>query len=489
MPLGFERLNERTKRPNEFINFIRPLPGPDEELSRDFLERVAAICHPIMKTNHVAVMALEEHEPNQEFIGRNFNNGEVIQLVLKAPFTGQWMPFKHVQMVMMHELAHCKQMNHSKAFWKVRDQYATELRGLWDRGYTGEGLWGRGKSLLSGRYETDVMPEAVQNIDRLCGGTFRSRGRKRRKANDKPKPTYAERKQKRIQKKFGKAGAGVVLGGDEELRAQLEGGKKVKGKPRVAGSARGRELRAAAVLARIDQTEKEQEEDVQLIEHETESETDYDVEETTGEAATDTDGKKMTDSKGRSLVNVCGSEDPNDDDAKREMRELFDYGFSRTRKRTPQGKGKGKAAVPANATEATEEKEEAITTASEDKEEHDTGLTLEPSTNGHVRAPERAKDGVRSTSVINEHTEWAWSADEQDPSGQATAALPSHICPVCSLHNDHGAVTCAACANVLDMSVVPNHWRCESASCSESAYVNSGDCGRCGLCGATKPKS
>jgi len=44
-----------------------------------------------------------------------------------------------VQMVMMHELAHCMQMNHSGAFWKVRNQYAEELRGLWANGYTGMG--------------------------------------------------------------------------------------------------------------------------------------------------------------------------------------------------------------------------------------------------------------------------------------------------------------------------------------------------------------
>ena len=36
-------------------------------------------------------------------LGRNFNAGEVIQLVLRSPSTGQWLPFKFVQMVMMRE--------------------------------------------------------------------------------------------------------------------------------------------------------------------------------------------------------------------------------------------------------------------------------------------------------------------------------------------------------------------------------------------------
>lgn len=57
-----------------------------------------------MREHNLSVMSLEEYEPNAEFVGRNFNAGEVIQLVLKARFTGHWLPFSYVQMVMMHEL-------------------------------------------------------------------------------------------------------------------------------------------------------------------------------------------------------------------------------------------------------------------------------------------------------------------------------------------------------------------------------------------------
>ncbi len=55
-----------------------------------------------MKEHHLSVMTLEEYEPNPEFLGRNFNAGEVIQLVLKAR-SGRWLSFNSVQMVMMHE--------------------------------------------------------------------------------------------------------------------------------------------------------------------------------------------------------------------------------------------------------------------------------------------------------------------------------------------------------------------------------------------------
>lgn len=57
-----------------------------------------------MREHGLSVMTLEEYEPNREFVGRNFNAGEVIQLVLKARSTGRWLAFEYVQLVMMHEL-------------------------------------------------------------------------------------------------------------------------------------------------------------------------------------------------------------------------------------------------------------------------------------------------------------------------------------------------------------------------------------------------
>lgn len=59
-----------------------------------------------MRTHHLSVMSLEEYPPNREFVGRNFNAGEVVQLVLKprgGGGAGRWLPFEYVQMVMMHE--------------------------------------------------------------------------------------------------------------------------------------------------------------------------------------------------------------------------------------------------------------------------------------------------------------------------------------------------------------------------------------------------
>lgn len=321
MPLGIERINVRRRQPNDQINFIKPLEGPDKKLAEDFLERVAAICRPIMKANHLAVMSLEEHEPNLEFWGRNFNAGEVIQLVLKAPFTGAWLPFRHVQMVMMHELAHIKQMNHSGAFWKIRNQYVRELKGLWAKDYTGEGFWSRGQTLLSGQYATCSVPDAESTPKALCGGTYRSSNkRKRRTQPGDPKPslTYAERQQRRIVKKFGTNG--VTLGEDQAVHAKLESGQKAKGKPRVAQSARGRELRAAAALARFEQQNKAE---VEKLEPLTESEVESNLEDGDApERAIDLDGKPLRDSQGRAMVKVCEDEDGRSEDVRRELEEL-----------------------------------------------------------------------------------------------------------------------------------------------------------------------
>ena len=277
MPLGFQRLNERQQRPSPHVNFVKPLPGPDHDTAHDFLSRIAAISVPIQRVNLINVMSLEEFPPNREFWGRNFNNGECIQLILKSPSTGQWLPFRFVQMVYMHELAHVHQMNHGREFWKLKNKYSEELKELWGKGYEGEGLWGRGRNLYNGQIADDAgLPTADQELVRqTCGGTYRGfRGRGKRRRADRPQLTYAERQTKRIQKKFGDKGEAHVLGNDADVRTTLEKGKKVKGKPRVAGSNRGRELRAAAALARFDtpkpESSVEPEED-----HESDYETDY----------------------------------------------------------------------------------------------------------------------------------------------------------------------------------------------------------------------
>lgn len=197
----------------------------------------------------------------------------------------------------MHELAHIHQMNHSKAFWALRNDYTAEMKSLWERGYTGDGLWGMGVLLENGAFAHEdleggedlpehstftstpgrldrillVLMTLLTGTSKVCGGTFLSRRSKKRKI--KPKITYREQKERRIRKKFGTHG--ITLGADEETKSKLEKGKRPIGKPRVAGSTRGRELRAAAALARFEIKAATETADEDLV---TDSETDSDSE-------------------------------------------------------------------------------------------------------------------------------------------------------------------------------------------------------------------
>ncbi|KAH7110111.1 WLM domain-containing protein [Dendryphion nanum] len=466
MPLGFERLNERTHRPNALINFIRPLPGRTVLTAEAILNRVAAVCYPFMKKHMILVQALEEFPHNNEFVGRNFNAGEVIQLVLRNK-QGQWLPERWVMMVMVHELAHCKQMNHSKAFWRVRDTYAADLRELWSKGYSGEGLWGRGRDLDTGHIHTGSI-DVGDVPEHLCGGTYGSRAKKRKKGrNTKDVLSYAERKQRRILKKFG--AGGKSLGADDDAKVKLEGGVAKKGKPRVAGSARGRELRAAAALSRFETVKKE---DVVIKkEEESDSDTEYDYEDIgDDEAAIDVDGTKLLDGKGRALVKICEDEDDSDGNAMREMEELLGVDEHTVDIRLP------KAPKPSIPTPAS------LPSANRDS-----------STNGTAPlADARSFRRAPSTKVI--HLDELYkrrptpsnTAEHQENPKFAQRIEPQIDCSICSLANEAGSLTCMACSHVLNVQLDPDAWNCRSATCTSSKYINSGDVVLCGVCGTSK---
>lgn len=421
-----------------------------------------------MKSNMILVQALEEFPYNTEFVGRNFNAGEVIQLVLRDR-NGRWLPQRMVEMVMVHELAHCKQMNHSKAFWKVRDEYAVDLRALWSRGYTGEGLWGRGRDLETGSLQLDEG-DAVDVPEHLCGGTYGRRGKKRKKGGkDKPVLSYAERKQRRILKKFG--AGGQALGEDQETKVKLEGGVPKKGKPRVAGSTRGRELRAAAALARFDTIKKEE---VMIKKEETSSDSETEDELLEGdqvEAAVDVDGSKMFDGKGRALVKICEVEDDGDGDARRELDEI--QGFASKTNFSSKLARISKAAMVDNPDKKLLKSNEKNSSSHGKKD----ALPPDPR--------------VSSASVIHLDEQWKRrpeSASLVAPPSRVSAARSSQpiSCLICSLSNDYGSLTCGACSNVLNPKLMPDHWKCQSAACKGSKYINAGDAGACGVCGSRR---
>jgi hypothetical protein len=111
------------------------------------------------------------------------------------------------------------------------------MKALWEKGYTGDGLWGKGVLLENGAFTHDELDVGEPPPEHLCGGTFSSRKRRKRKV--RPKIMYKELQERRIRRRFGTNG--IKLGADDEVKTKLEKGKIVA-KPRVAGSARGREV-------------------------------------------------------------------------------------------------------------------------------------------------------------------------------------------------------------------------------------------------------
>lgn len=99
---------------------------------------------------------------NSEFAGRNWNGGEVVEIVLRSP-SGVFYPHKMLCSVMAHELAHNREMNHGKNFRKIDKMYRQLVFSLIGRGFFGTGLWGEGRTLEG--------PE-VQRIDDLVMPAF-----------------------------------------------------------------------------------------------------------------------------------------------------------------------------------------------------------------------------------------------------------------------------------------------------------------------------
>jgi DNA-dependent metalloprotease WSS1 len=334
----------------------------------------------------------------------------------------------------------------------------------------------------------------------LCGGTYRSRGKKRARKE----LSYQERKQRRIERKFGKNG--VELGGDLEERVKLENGKMAKGKPRVAGSARGRELRAAAALARFDKQVKreQQEEDVKKEEELTDSEG-SDYEEDVKEEAVDIDGTKLRDRKGNAMVRVCEGEDVDDIYVKREMDELQEIQEQSSRIESEEVSESTTPVPPLESGQTWDP------TASNPPSS--TGNTLERFNTSNAtsnskwisrfknRVPPNAPAGTkiwrdgqtrRDTLPTNLQTPKTPPTDSTTtlitPSTQSPTILTTKdtSCPLCTTINAPTTATCAACAHILDLDLVPNHWRCKSEVCKGTGYVNAGYCGRCGVCGGRR---
>ncbi|KAF6754493.1 WLM domain-containing protein [Ephemerocybe angulata] len=252
------RLNETESNPNPHVNFITALPSLDDiqEESRQLLRALAAQVKPVMKSHGFAVNSFEEYEYNQVFAGRNWNNGETVELVLRRP-GGEFYPTSWLMSTLCHELAHIKHMNHGPAFQALWKRLRLEVGQLQQKGYYGDGYWSSGQRLAdSARVQGDGI-EAGEFPEFMCGGAQqRARPTARRRRTGIPRGKRKEtvpslhtgrqtaKKRKaggRVTSKYAFAGEGNSLAGGED-----EGSKGKR-----ASSNRAREERALAAERRL----------------------------------------------------------------------------------------------------------------------------------------------------------------------------------------------------------------------------------------------
>ncbi|KAI0635959.1 WLM-domain-containing protein [Trametes polyzona] len=254
------RLNQTEANPNPHINFIVPLKWDDaaaEEEARQLLRALAAQVRPIMKAEGFVVNSFEEYEHNKVFAGRNWNNGEVIELVLRNG-NGDFLPTSWLLSTLCHELAHIKHMNHGPAFQALWTKLRNDVRELQSKGYYGDGYWSSGTRLADSARLGSQGLDAGDLPEYMCGGA-QSRARPtsiRRRRRQQAGPSNHTGAQTAKRRKAGSRvtargtfkGAGRALNegvSDEEQKKAGAGFRK------KAASKRAREERAAAAERRL----------------------------------------------------------------------------------------------------------------------------------------------------------------------------------------------------------------------------------------------
>ncbi|KAG9082644.1 hypothetical protein FS749_006697 [Ceratobasidium sp. UAMH 11750] len=147
------RLNTKTGSPNPYFNFTSALPSflkapglPSQENAMELLDALAAQVRPICKKHGFAVNSFEEYEHNTVFLGRNWNSGETIEIVLRRS-DGTFHEIQQLIQVLCHELAHIKHMNHGAGFQQLNSQLCHEVAVLRSKGYYGDGMFSSGSRL------------------------------------------------------------------------------------------------------------------------------------------------------------------------------------------------------------------------------------------------------------------------------------------------------------------------------------------------------
>ncbi|KAH7913205.1 WLM domain-containing protein [Hygrophoropsis aurantiaca] len=253
------RINERESNPNPHVNFISVLHAPDsasEEVARQLMRALAAQVKPIMAAHGFAVNSFEEYEYNRVFAGRNWNNGETIELVLRSA-SGMLLPTHWLMSTLCHELAHITHMNHGPDFQSLWRQLRNEVRALQNKGYYGDGYWSSGTRLADSARITGQGIEYGDLPEYMCGGA-QSRARpsalRKRRQRLQAGPSNHTGAQTAKKRKIGSRVTAQVFGsGGTTLNADAEGDQKNQGTGfrKKATSKRAREERALAAERRL----------------------------------------------------------------------------------------------------------------------------------------------------------------------------------------------------------------------------------------------
>jgi len=279
----------------------------------------------------------------------------------------------------------------------------------------------------------------------------------------------------------------MVLGADDETKAKLEKGKRPAGKPRVAGSARGRELRAAAALSRFEVAKEEPKiKDEDLV---TDSETESDIDDqafikTEPNDAVDIHGEKLLDLHGNSMVKVCEDDDKDDEDAKRELQELRAFGgpFQRSKVSSYSISKDAQRTQGSQVTKEPKSLKPKDVSKSSAALQKSAGSNVAEKTSRKPPTPNSTGGPPTSSLTVKEADPSTVGKEERD---NLVAGIENG-CPICSVENEPTALTCAVCSNVLRPEFVANSWRCKSSACQYSKFVNAGDVRLCSVCGSRK---
>jgi hypothetical protein len=185
------------------------------------------------------------------------------------------------------------------------------------------------------------------------------------------------------------------------------------------------------------------------------------------------------------MVKVCGDEGEDEDGAHNEMDEL--------RKMSQKAPSDHQEDVsndpPIKSATAPTKSAVSKQTVTRPAETHlDSETESEPDDAPTTTAPSKPTMQATTDTTTPTPTQPTNGTEPHPTTGDLTSTSQPGTCPICSLLNDPTSPTCMACSNVLQPSLMPDHWRCMSSACEGSAYINIGDAGRCGLCEGLKPK-